>query len=592
MDAQWEREVEPGRGTTSGLSALLVIDVVESVRLMHADEPGQVSRWLGFVEAVTTQILPSRRGRLVKSLGDGMLMEFQEVGEAVSAASAIQALAASHNLDRPETSKMRLRAGVHCGQVVRSALDLFGTEVNLASRIASLSEPGEIVVSARAHAHLPPDTVAVDLGDFHLKHYPAAVQVYRVGPAADRRGSAEGEQALSLRPSVAVIPFYAGAQPGDQTVGELIADGVIALLTQSADLRVISRLSCSPLAGPAPRVDEIRGRLGADYVVSGAVQAWGRRVVASYELSDARTHEAVCADRFVTSIPVLLQKRSEPLEDIARQVHSRLLRREVDRARSAPLPTLASNSLLTGAIHLMHTQSRSDFGRARELLEQLGERHPLHGTPKAWLAKWFALAAAQRWAGDGEAGAARKQVELALSRDPENGLAWAIKGLLLSYVDTQFPAAEQACIQALHHNPNEALAWLFLSVLRGWQGRATQAVEAAEEALRLSPIDPLRYYFDSLAGAAMLGAGRYAAAIELSRRSIQANPSHLSTYRVLTMAQVLSGDVVSGRATASELLRQDPEFTVSTFLRVSPWRASCEAPSLAAALQEAGVPLQ
>jgi tetratricopeptide (TPR) repeat protein len=179
---------------------------------------------------------------------------------------------------------------------------------------------------------------------------------------------------------------------------------------------------------------------------------------------------------------------------------------------------------------------------------------------------------------------------LALSCEPANALAWAIKGLLHGYVDADFAAAEAAYVEALRNNPNESLAWLYLATLQGWRGKAVEAIEAADQAMRLSPLDPLKYYFDSLAGAAMLGARQYDRAIELSRRSIRSNRAHLSTFRVLAIAQALSGDVIAARQTVGELLLQDPRFTVATFLRTSPWRVSPDASVLGAALREAGVP--
>ena len=181
-------------------------------------------------------------------------------------------------------------------------------------------------------------------------------------------------------------------------------------------------------------------------------------------------------------------------------------------------------------------------------------------------------------------------MERALACEPANSLAWAIRGLLHGYVDADFNAAEADFTEALTNNPNESLAWLYLATLHGWRGRRAQAVDAAERALRLSPLDPMKYYFDSLAGAAMLGAHEYGRAIELSRRSIRSNRAHLSTFRVLAMAQALSGDLASARQTIKALLENDPRFTVSAFRRASPWRLSPEAALLCEALREAGVP--
>src|SRR5207247_537844 len=184
-----------------------------------------------------------------------------------------------------------------------------------------------------------------------------------------------------------------------------------------------------------------------------------------------------------------------------------------------------------------------DFLRARELLELLVERYPRQAAPRAWLAKWFAVGAAQGWSGAAQLSVqwAVASVSQALQADPANALAWAIKGLLHGYVEKDFAQARRCLERALQSNPSEPLAWLYLGSLHGWLGEGAEATRCAEKALQLSPLDPMRYYFDSLAAGAMLGAGRYAPAIAHAQRSIEENRAHVATYKVLTMAQMLSG---------------------------------------------------
>lgn len=575
--------------------AVLVVDVVESVRLMLADEPGQIERWRRFVDEVLREVLPAGGGRLVKSLGDGMLLEFGSVRHAILAALEMQRRVQAYQPPGRTQPAMCLRIGGHVDDVVVDALDIFGTGVNLAARVAALAGPGEIVVTAEVRDQVWSglDAEIEDLGDCYLKHFDQPVRAYRVGPVGEQPVMAPAVEPLGLQPSVAVIPFDAGDTAGPQrVVGELLADGVIAQLSLTADLRVVSRLSCSAFAGRTVSAQTVGSSLQAAYVVSGAVLMLGERLVASVELCDARSGAVVWADRLPGTTAELLLPGSELIDRIAGHVHEGILSREVERARNQPLPALDSCSMLFGAVHLMHRQSRGDFDRARSLLEHLGERHARSATPKAWLAKWYALAAAQGWTSDARADAlsARQQVDRALSAEPAHALAWAIKGLLHGYVDADFEAAGAAFARSIENNPNESLAWLFLSTLHGWRGEALQASEAAERALRLSPLDPMKYYFDSLAGASMLGAHRYDRAVELSQRSIRSNRAHLSSFRVLAMAQMLAGDGEAARRTVRELLERDRGFTVANFLRLSPWRFSPDAAQLAAALREAGVP--
>lgn len=564
--------------------ALLVADVVESVRLMLDDEAGQIERWRRFVDEVQRQVLPATGGRLVKSLGDGFLLEFDTVPQAVKASLDMQGLAQAE-------APMQLRIGIHAADVVVDELDLWGTGVNLVSRVATLAGPGEIVVTSEARDQLWAglDAEIEDLGDCYLKHFSEPVRVYRLGPAGAKPVMEPAAAAALLPPTVAVIPFDCEAQP---VIGELLADAVIAQLSLSADLRVLSRLSCAAFARRTRLAQEIGSTLGAGYIVSGSIMVLGERLLLGVELCESRQGSVLWAERRHGELSDLLRRDSDLVGQVAGPVHQAILQREVERARSLPLPSLESCTLLFGALNLMHRQSRSDFDRSRQLLEHLAERHGRSATPRAWLGKWYALAAAQGWSEDPQrdAAQARHTVDQALAREPSNALAWAVKGLLEAYVDADFQAASLAYEQALANNPNESLAWLFLSTLQAWRGEQSAAAESAERALQLSPLDPMKYYYDSLAGAAMLGARRYERAIELSLRSARSNRAHHSTFRVLAMAQMLGGKGQEARGTISDLLQRDPGFTLKTFLRNSPWRFSPDVDLLVEALREAGVP--
>jgi class 3 adenylate cyclase/TolB-like protein/Tfp pilus assembly protein PilF len=589
-DARNDGALPPGRERW----AVVVVDVVESVRLMELDESKHIDRWRRFVDETVRDVLPPLHGRLVKSLGDGMLLEFRAVQDAVAAALELQRRVVPYSAGVPDDFAMHLRIGANVTELVRDEHDIYGAGVNLAARIASLGGPGEIVVTAdfRDELFAGLDADIEDLGECVLKHIAHPVRAYRIGPAGPRPMVPGDAQNLVLQATVAVIPFAAGDEQG-RIVGEVLADGIIAQLSLTAELRVISRLSSSAFAGRRQDLASIRAFLQADYIVSGSVLVHGERLIVTSELCEARGSSVIWAEQLTGSIGELLSSHSGLTEKIAGSVHDAVLRREVLQARQMALPTLRSYSLLLGAVNLMHRQTRGDFERARALLEHLSERHPRHATPRAWLAKWYAVGAAQGWLADRSLSAeiARQEVRRALEAEPANALAWSIKGLLAGYGDADFDSAEADFREALRNNPSESLAWLFLATLQGWRGEGADAVASAGQALRLSPLDPLKYYFDSLAGAAMLGARQYDQAIALSTRSLRSNRSHLSTLRVLAMAQALSGDVDAAKVTVRELLTKDPKFTVATFLRVSPWRVSPEVSLLASALREAGVPV-
>jgi adenylate cyclase len=265
---------------------------------------------------------------------------------------------------------------------------------------------------------------------------------------------------------------------------------------------------------------------------------------------------------------------------------------EARRTLRQPLPNLASFSLLLGSVGLLHRAAPQDFGRAREALAELSERVPRHGASYAWLAKWHCLRIIRGLTASPETDRAEAQwrIEQALERDDTSAVAWALRGLVHGFLGKDLEAADAAYATALGHNPNEPLAWLYTATLRSWQGRGTEAAAAAEQALRLSPLDPMRYYFESLAAAGFLADAQYARAAELCRHSLKLNRGHTPTHRVLAISEMLAGRAGAARAAVEELRALEPQLTVSKYLDRYPGGRAPHARVYAEALQEAGLP--
>ena len=232
---------------------VLLVDVVESVRLMEDDEEGVILRWLRLVDHVVKDVLPASEGRLVKSTGDGLLLEFMRVQSAMTAAFAIQRASDIANLGLPADRRMLLRMGAQVGEVIADEHDVYGRGVNLAARLTTLAGPGEIVVSAGVRDQLTPilDADVEDLGECFVKHMDKPVRAYRVGPPGPRPVIEPGAGALpELLPSIAVIPFSVrGTEPEHLMLGEMLADEIIAALSRTSELHVISRLSTHRVPG-------------------------------------------------------------------------------------------------------------------------------------------------------------------------------------------------------------------------------------------------------------------------------------------------------------------------------------------------------
>jgi adenylate cyclase len=577
---------------------VLVVDLVESVRLMAANEHSVVTRWQAFASESASQLVPAHQGRLVKSLGDGLMVEFDDARMAVHCAIGMHALIARGNSALPPDQHMALRAGLNSTHVYTDALDIYGSGVNLAARLAGLAGPGETVVSTTVRDELTDELDAriEDLGDCYLKHIVEPVRAYRVGSAgAQPLLPARDAYVAPLQPTIAVIPFESRTDQVEHfAIGELIADSVIGQLGRTRHLSVISRLSSTALRGRGQGARVAESWLGADYVLSGSYVALGRQLLITAELTDAKAERVLWAERLAGELEDLFQVESELGHRIAAAAHEAIMASEVHRAVTQPLPTLKSYSLLLGAITLMHRASYREFGRAHAMLERLAEMHGRHALPNAWMATWYVLKVAQGWSEqpDRDANAALSCCNMALDKDSQSALAIAVTGQVQGYLKKDLATAESLYRQALACNPNESLAWLWLGMNAGFRGESDTAVSATSRALALSPLDPLRYYYESLAASAAVTAGDYPRGIELAQSSIRRNCSHSSTYRALAIGQALSGQVEQARSTVAALLRLEPSFTISQFIQRMPGaRSSPEhAEKLAHALRAAGLP--
>ncbi len=590
-------------------ATLLIIDVVESVRLMEANEQDAVRRWRNLVQLVVRDVLPQYSGRLLKSLGDGLMLEFATPRPAVHAALHIQQLCHAAHHGVPPQQRVHLRAGIHTAQYVTDAHDIYGADVNLAVRLTTLAGPGEIIVSAPVRDQLTPqlDGDIEDLGDCYMKHLVAPVRAYRVGSAGAAPIIEPGSsRPLDLRPTIAVIPFAArGAEPGHALIGEAVADELIAALSKTAELHVISRLSTTAFAGRAGNdggsvtgagrvgaLADIRQHLGATYVLSGRCTVIGSNMSLFVELAEADGGRIVWADNLKGLVAGLFNPQDDMLSRIVAAVSSAVMKHELGRVQGNALPTLEGYTLLLGAIAMMHRTDYHDFDKARQMLEHLIERSKRHPIPYAWLAQWHVLKVHQGWTKDVESEAilASDCTKKALDIEPGNSLALTVDGFISTNLRSDFDRGLDQYKHALAQNPNESMAWLLNGVLHAFKGEGAVAVMATEKALKLSPLDPIRYFYDSLAATAAVSDNQFDRAIELAKRSLRANRTHTSTYRALAIAQHLSGRLKDAELTITQLLSLEPGYSVETFMQRSPSTRYPAGLIYAEALRSAGLP--
>jgi adenylate cyclase len=557
------------------VKVVLVMDLVESVRLMAGNELAVIDQLRGFVQHASQAVLPKHQGRLVKSLGDGIMAEFDCPRKAVSAARQLHHYFAPANAKLPPDERLYLRAGLNATHVYVDGMDIYGSGVNLAARVAALAGPGETMVTAEVRDALIDglDAQVQDMGECYLKHVAQPVRAFRVGEAGDKPILAALSDSENLvRPSLAVIPFENRSNdPSLFSVGNLIADGVIAQLGRTADLRIISRLSTAAFQGRLANVGEIKASLGANYVLCGGY--WpthggpGAPLLVTVELCSTKTSEVVWSDRFTTEVSDLLQNQSESLGRIVKASYAAILNREVRDTQAESLPTLAAYSLQLSGVSLMHRSSNLEFERGHQALEALVERHRNLAHGHAWLAKWHVLRVIRGNSPDParDAALALEACGKALDASPAHGLALAVRGYAMTQLLSDPRAAKDCLNQAVVQSPNEAHAWLYLSVWATHWDDSRDAVAYALRAKELSPLDPHTYFLETILANAYAFIGQCDLAIEAATRALRLDKSHAPTLRVLILAQVESDRVEEARATCKRLLLVAPHLTIAAY---------------------------
>ncbi len=579
---------------TSARSTVLIVDIVESVRLIQADEVNAVGRWLSIVNHVENILLKKHGGRLVKSLGDGMLLEMTSVRTALRLAFDTLAFADDLNAPLQPDSRIHLRLGLQVGDVMVDRHDVYGHEVNLAARLAGLADAGEVVGSAEVRDLVTSgvDADVEDMGECILKHVTKPVRAYKFAPPGTVRPRIAPPASQQLLPSLAVIPFRTLGGSGRAATGQIMAEELIRAFGQSAYVNVISRLSTAPFAQGDHTLDQIAESLGANHVLTGTVIENGEDLILSLDLTEVRSRQVIWSERFQDKMGNVLTGDQTLVASVSEAVGRAIINREMQRARSLPVRTLESYTLLLAAVNAMYRLSRSDFDLSHKMLEAVIDRNPRHSVPLAWMGNWHVLRVQQGWTedADNDTRVAEVHTARALDLNPDCEQALTIDGLVSTNLTKNFDQAMDRYQEAIRFNPNNALANLLLGTCYAFSDDGPSAVKYCERALRLSPLDPQQYFFDCLAAAAYIYNDQADHALMLARRSIRANSTHTSTLRTLAIAEWLVGERDAARDTVRKLTVLEPNLTVGQWLARNPAGRFEKGRQLASILQEAGLP--
>lgn len=532
-----------------------------------ADGNQDMERWAGQAH---WELLSFHKGRIVRRTENALMMEFADARSCLQAAFALGQPADAETVPSDPFLRPRLRAGAHLANYARNGDGVAEADLKLASGLTALARPGEVLLTAELRDRLS-DGLDADFEDLGYRQVRPSSRPVRLFQAHAGRTDAPDWSTVAhrdLRPGLAVIPFKGGIPEAKRwMIGELIAEGVIARLSHSIGIRVISRQSTSTFRDRSG-LAEIERHLGATFVLSGSYHLQGKKLVVRAELAEARSHALLWSGELHNAVNDILQEESALLHELARTVAQAMGKAQVHKVLAQPLPRLDSSFLMLAAITMTHSHSARTFQRGFEALKELTDRHPGIALPRAWLGMWHALNVVKGQSDDvlADTAQAQEQASRALQAEPDNAMALAVEGYIQCQLLGNPAQAGKSLNAAIEANPSEPMAWLFKSLASGMWGSSSASVTEVCIARSLSPVDPLRYFFDMFMGNALCGDNQQAQAIAYAMRSLRANKRHVPALRLLLTAQAELGLMVEGRETLAQLLAEVPGLTVSSYL--------------------------
>ena len=400
--------------------------------------------------------------------------------------------------------------------------------------------------------------------------------------------------AAPVLPSVAVLPLLTlGAVETDTLLGDAIAQEITRALSRSQLISGISHLSCRDQGIRRIGLAELRRALAVDFVATGMLRAHDGRVWIDIDLADVSTGRILWTQQFEGRVGEFLRGESDLALAASRRIGRSIVNASVELAATRPMPDVDTHALLLSGIALMHRQSLRSFALGREHLEEVARRAPGHPIPLAWLGNWHILSVQQGWSTDLDADRriARDYAARALDLNPECPLSLTIDGFVHNNLLKRLDEAGARYDEALEIEPNNALAWLLKGTLMAFVDRGEEAGAFTRRARALSPLDPYGYFFDSLSATACASAGDWEGALALAEKSLAANRRHASTLRVRTAALQKLGRHADARAAAADLLKIEPGFTINAYMTRHPAADFRTGKEWAQALHGAGIPM-
>ncbi len=579
------------------LAAIFAGDIAGYSRLMRFDEEGTHQQLRSHREELIDPTIGEHRGRIVRTTGDGMLVEFGSVVDAVRCAVKIQRGMAARNAAVPAEKCIQFRIGINVGDIFSDDGDIYGDGVNVAARLEALAEPGGICISRAVHDQVR-DKLGFgfeDMGEQLVKNIARPIGVHRVrireaaAPATDSHTIPSAPAAipgtgpsilpafgapprLPDKPSIAVLPFTnMSGDPEQEYFSDGITEDIITALAHIRWFFVIARNSTFVYKGHAVNVKQVGRELGVRYVLEGSVRKSGQRIRVTGQLLDAISGNHIWSERYDRELTDIFGLQDEITASVVGTIEPKLIAAEGLRAETRSAEDLDAWDLVARALSHFWRLAEADNAEAVNILQQAVERHPTYAPAHSMLAFTLLIAAWVGWAPpesnrDVAARLANRAAELDDS-DP-----WAHLALgWLAFMDRRTDDALLHHRAALDLNPNFAAAAGSIGVALALDGQSEKALDFFAQALRMSPRDPFNSIFFAGMGAAHYLAGRYQEAIKWPRHAVQMRPGFLGARRILCASLAMAGHLEEAKAELNAIRQMQPNLSIAWIRKTVPY---------------------
>jgi adenylate cyclase len=567
------------------LAAIFAGDVAGYSRLMGVDEEGTLHQLKAHRKDLVDPKITEHRGHIVKTTGDGMLVEFVSVVDAVRCAVEIQRGMLERNVDVPADRRIEFRIGINVGDIISDDNDIYGDGVNVAARLEALAEPGGIFVSRNVHDQVR-DKLSFgfeDMGEQMVKNIARPIGIHRVSLAESTTEASLGapttakpERAASQRPSIAVLPFAnMSGDPEQEYFADGISEDIITGLSKLRWFFVIARNSSFIYKGKSIDIKRVARELGVRYVLEGSVRKGGNRLRITAQLIDAETGNHIWADRYDGDLTDVFALQDAITEKVVAAIEPKLLQAEGIRSQSHSPEDLGAWEMVSQANSLFWRLTKAEGEAAIAILKQAVERYPDYAPAHSMLAFMMLVSAYVGWA-SGERQSQVKQAAALATRAAEldDSDPWAYFALgYVAYTMRRTDKAIEEFQRAIDLNPNFAAAHSYLSLALALAGQSDQAITHAEQAIRMSPHDPQNAVCFTALAAAHYQAGRYGEAVSFGRKALQQRSGWAPGHRIFCASLAQAGQIDEARTELDQLKELHPDISIAWIEKHVPYTA-------------------